>query len=59
VVLTAEPNVGVQARRWTALSALRGIINPILDNYMTQDQDTQALVRELDAREGQEQPLTA
>ena len=41
------------------LSALRGIINPILDNYMIKDQDTQALVRELDAREGQEQPLTA
>ena len=32
----------VAPRRWTALSALRGIINPILDNYMIQDQDTQA-----------------
>ena len=49
----------VAPRRWTALSALREIINPILDNYMIQDQDIQALVRELDAREGQEQPLTA
>ena len=49
----------VAPRRWTALSALRGIINPILDNYMVKDPDTLALVRELDAREGQEQPLTA
>jgi NAD(P)-dependent dehydrogenase (short-subunit alcohol dehydrogenase family) len=49
----------IAPKRWTVFSALRGVINPALDNYMIGDQDTQALIRELDAREGQEQPLTA
>ena len=49
----------IAPKRWAAFSALRGIINPILDSYMIKDDDTQALVRELDSREGQEQPLTA
>jgi NAD(P)-dependent dehydrogenase (short-subunit alcohol dehydrogenase family) len=46
-------------RRWAAFCALRGIVNPLLDAYMLKDADTQAIVRALDARGDQEQPLTA
>jgi NAD(P)-dependent dehydrogenase (short-subunit alcohol dehydrogenase family) len=49
----------IAPKRWAAFSALRGIINPLLDDYMLRDADTQAMVRELDARGDQEQPLTA
>ncbi len=49
----------IAPKRWAAFSALRGIINPLLDDYMVKDPDTQAIVRELDARGDQEQPLTA
>ncbi len=49
----------IAPKRWAAFSALRGIINPLLDDYMLKDSDTQELVRELDARGDQEQPLTA
>ncbi|MGA2927949.1 MAG: SDR family NAD(P)-dependent oxidoreductase [Solirubrobacteraceae bacterium] len=49
----------IAPKRWAAFSALRGLVNPMLDRYMTTDRDTQALVRELDAREGDEQVLTA
>jgi NAD(P)-dependent dehydrogenase (short-subunit alcohol dehydrogenase family) len=40
-------------------SALRGIVNPLVDNYAVRDAETQALVGELDARGGEEQPQTA
>jgi NAD(P)-dependent dehydrogenase (short-subunit alcohol dehydrogenase family) len=49
----------IAPKRWAAFSALRGIINPLLDDYMLKDADTQEMVRELDARGDQEQPLTA
>ncbi len=49
----------IAPKRWAAFSALRGILNPLLDDYMLKDADTQAMVRELDARGDQEQPLTA
>jgi len=49
----------IAPKRWAAFSALRGIINPLLDDHMLKDADTQAIVRELDARGDQEQPLTA
>jgi NAD(P)-dependent dehydrogenase (short-subunit alcohol dehydrogenase family) len=46
-------------RRWAIFSALRGIINPALDEAMIKGEDVQALAKELDAREGEEQPTTA
>ena len=46
-------------RRWAAFSALRGIANPLLDNWMLRDAATQSIVRELDSRGDEEQPLTA
>ena len=49
----------VAPKRWLPFSVLRGIINPLLDAYMVADDDTQSIVRELDARGDQEQPLTA
>lgn len=49
----------IAPRRWAAFSALRGIVNPLLDAYMVKDENIQAMVRELDARGDQEQPLTA
>ena len=38
---------------------LRGILNPLLDARMVSDAETQAIVRELDARAGEDQPTTA
>jgi NAD(P)-dependent dehydrogenase (short-subunit alcohol dehydrogenase family) len=49
----------IAPKRWAAFSALRGIVNPLLDNYMLKDAETQAIVRELDSRGEEEQPLTA
>jgi NAD(P)-dependent dehydrogenase (short-subunit alcohol dehydrogenase family) len=49
----------IAPRRWAALSTMRGIINPLVDDRMVKDAAVQAIVRELDARGDQEQPLTA
>jgi NAD(P)-dependent dehydrogenase (short-subunit alcohol dehydrogenase family) len=49
----------IAPKRWAAFSALRGIINPLLDDYMVKDAETQAIVGDLDERGDQEQPLTA
>jgi NAD(P)-dependent dehydrogenase (short-subunit alcohol dehydrogenase family) len=49
----------IAPKRWAAFSALRGIINPLLDGYMVKDAETQAIVGDLDGRGDQEQPLTA
>jgi NAD(P)-dependent dehydrogenase (short-subunit alcohol dehydrogenase family) len=46
-------------RRWTALSLLRGIINPLSDAQLERDHRTQNLLRQLDARAGEDQPTTA
>ena len=45
-------------RRWAAFSALRGIVNPLLDARMERDAATQAVLRKFDQREGEEQPTT-
>jgi NAD(P)-dependent dehydrogenase (short-subunit alcohol dehydrogenase family) len=49
----------IAPKRWAAFSVLRGVLNPLLDNYMIKDAETQSIVRDLDARGDQEQPLTA
>jgi NAD(P)-dependent dehydrogenase (short-subunit alcohol dehydrogenase family) len=49
----------IRPRRWAVFSTLRGIINPLLDNRMVGDAETQAIARELDARGDEEQPTTA
>lgn len=49
----------IRPRRWAALSVLRGAVNPLSDRAMEGDAETQDLVRQFDAREGEEQPTTA
>ena len=49
----------IRPRRWTAMSVLRGIINPITDAQTVRDANLQEIVGELDARGGEEQPTTA
>ena len=53
-----QPRI-IRPRRWTVLSVLRGILNPLMDLQMERDTETQAIARELDARAGQREPLTA
>jgi NAD(P)-dependent dehydrogenase (short-subunit alcohol dehydrogenase family) len=49
----------IAPRRWSVLSVLRGIINPLVDDRVAKDPRVHELVRELDSRANQEQPLTA
>ena len=49
----------IRPRRWAAFSALRGMVNPLLDSRMVRDAEIQAIARELDGRGDQEQPTTA
>lgn len=49
----------IRPRRWTAMSLLRGVINPLLDARMERDADVQAMVAELDARAGERSFTTA
>jgi NAD(P)-dependent dehydrogenase (short-subunit alcohol dehydrogenase family) len=49
----------IRPRRWAAFQLFRGMINPITDAQLLRDDEAQAIVRELDAREGEEQPTTA
>jgi NAD(P)-dependent dehydrogenase (short-subunit alcohol dehydrogenase family) len=49
----------IRPRRWTVMSVLRGIVNPLSDAQLERDQEMHALVRLLDARADEEQPTTA
>jgi NAD(P)-dependent dehydrogenase (short-subunit alcohol dehydrogenase family) len=49
----------IAPRRWAALSTLRGVLNPLVDDRLVKDAAIQSIVRELDARGSEEQPLTA
>ncbi|MBA3809559.1 MAG: SDR family NAD(P)-dependent oxidoreductase [Solirubrobacterales bacterium] len=49
----------IRPRRWAAMSLLRGLVNPLGDAQMERDASTQASLRELDARAGEDQPTTA
>lgn len=53
-----QPRI-IRPRRWTAMSVLRGVINPFIDAQMERDQKTQEVLRLLDARAGEDQPTTA
>jgi NAD(P)-dependent dehydrogenase (short-subunit alcohol dehydrogenase family) len=53
-----QPRI-IRPRRWTVLSVLRGILNPLMDARMERDSEAQAITRELDARTGERKPLTA
>jgi NAD(P)-dependent dehydrogenase (short-subunit alcohol dehydrogenase family) len=49
----------IRPRRWTAMSVLRGVLGPLTDARAERDQRALALLRQLDARAGEDQPLTA
>jgi NAD(P)-dependent dehydrogenase (short-subunit alcohol dehydrogenase family) len=49
----------IRPRRWAVISALRGILGPLSDAQLARDEKVQGLVRELDARAGEEQTTTA
>ncbi len=49
----------IQPRRWTVMSVLRGILNPLSDAQAERDEGVQANLRRADARAGEDQPTTA
>lgn len=49
----------VRPRRWAVFSALRGLVNPLLDRAMVREGELQDITRELDRRGDEEQPTTA
>jgi NAD(P)-dependent dehydrogenase (short-subunit alcohol dehydrogenase family) len=53
-----QPRI-IRPHRWTVLSVLRGILNPLMDIQMERDTEALAITRELDARAGERLPLTA
>lgn len=48
----------IRPRRWVVMSVLRGILGPLGDAHLERDEQTQAHLRELDARAGEDQPTT-
>ncbi len=53
-----QPRI-IRPRRWALVSVLRGILNPLIDAQIERDETTQANLREIDARAGEDQPTTA
>jgi NAD(P)-dependent dehydrogenase (short-subunit alcohol dehydrogenase family) len=53
-----QPRI-IRPRRWTVLSVLRGVLNPMTDARAERDARLTEIVRELDSRSGEEQPTTA
>jgi NAD(P)-dependent dehydrogenase (short-subunit alcohol dehydrogenase family) len=49
----------IRPRRWAAISVGRGILNPLSDRQVERDESMQRLLREFDARGGEDQPTTA
>jgi len=49
----------IRPRRWALWSVLRGILNPLADARAEREEETLAIVREFDARAGEDQPTTA
>jgi NAD(P)-dependent dehydrogenase (short-subunit alcohol dehydrogenase family) len=46
-------------RRWTVMSLLRGVLNPLSDAQLEREARAQELVRRIDARAGEDQSTTA
>jgi NAD(P)-dependent dehydrogenase (short-subunit alcohol dehydrogenase family) len=49
----------IRPRRWVLMSLLRGVLNPITDARAERDEKALRLLREIDGRAGEDQPLTA
>jgi NAD(P)-dependent dehydrogenase (short-subunit alcohol dehydrogenase family) len=53
-----QPRI-IRPRRWTIMSALRGVLNPLTDAQAERDDELQRLMREVDGRADESQPTTA
>jgi len=53
-----QPRI-IRPRRWTIMSVMRGILNPLTDAQAERDETLQGLVRQFDARANEDQPTTA
>jgi NAD(P)-dependent dehydrogenase (short-subunit alcohol dehydrogenase family) len=49
----------IRPRRWAIMSVLRGILGPLGDAHLEKDLKARALMLEIDARAGEDQPTTA
>jgi NAD(P)-dependent dehydrogenase (short-subunit alcohol dehydrogenase family) len=49
----------IRPHRWVLMSMLRGVLNPLTDARAERDETALRLLRELDARAGEDHPLTA
>jgi NAD(P)-dependent dehydrogenase (short-subunit alcohol dehydrogenase family) len=49
----------IRPRRWVLMSVLRGVLNPLTDARAERDENALRLLREIDGRAGEDQPLTA
>jgi NAD(P)-dependent dehydrogenase (short-subunit alcohol dehydrogenase family) len=49
----------IRPRRWTVMSILRGVLNPLSDAQFERDAKSRALLAQIDARAGEDQPTTA
>jgi NAD(P)-dependent dehydrogenase (short-subunit alcohol dehydrogenase family) len=49
----------IRPRRWTIMSVLRGVLNPLTDAQLERDATAQSLLRQIDERAGEDQPTTA
>jgi NAD(P)-dependent dehydrogenase (short-subunit alcohol dehydrogenase family) len=53
-----QPRI-IRPRRWVLMSVLRGALGPLTDAQAERDEKALKLVREIDERAGEDQPLTA
>jgi NAD(P)-dependent dehydrogenase (short-subunit alcohol dehydrogenase family) len=53
-----QPRI-IRPRRWVFMSVLRGVLNPLTDARAEHDENALRLLREIDGRAGEDQPLTA
>jgi NAD(P)-dependent dehydrogenase (short-subunit alcohol dehydrogenase family) len=53
-----QPRI-IRPRRWTVMSVLRGVLNPLTDAQLERDEKAQRLLRQIDARAGEDQPTTS
>jgi NAD(P)-dependent dehydrogenase (short-subunit alcohol dehydrogenase family) len=49
----------IRPHRWVLMSVLRGVLGPLADAQAERDETALKLIRELDGRAGEDQPLTA
>lgn len=53
-----QPRI-IRPRRWVVMSVLRGILGPLGDAQAERDAATLELLKQIDARAGEDQPMTA